>query len=55
MMRVLQRPTAPDGAGRILEVTPASAGWDYVGFAVRQLQPGQSVLHGSGDRKACLS
>ena len=31
------RPHAPDAAGTVLEVTPASAGWKHVGFRVVKL------------------
>ena len=33
------RPHAPDAAGQVLEVSPKSAGWDHVGFAVHKLGP----------------
>ncbi len=28
------RPTAPDAAGKVLDITPQSARWRYVGFSV---------------------
>lgn len=30
----------PDGTGRVLEVTPESAGWEYVGLTVQKIAPG---------------
>ena len=54
MPNLLVRPTAPDSTGRIHEITPASAGWTYVGFEVYRLEPGQEVRHRMGDREACL-
>lgn len=30
----------PDGTGRVLEVTPESAGWTYVGLTIEQIAPG---------------
>lgn len=30
----------PEGTGRVLEVTPESAGWTYIGLTVEQIAPG---------------
>ena len=38
----------------IANVTPASAGWGYVGFAAYRLQPGESVSFEDPAREACL-
>jgi 5-deoxy-glucuronate isomerase len=54
MPNLLVRATAPDSSGRIHEVTPASAGWSYVGFEVYRLAAGQEVRHRMGEREACL-
>jgi 5-deoxy-glucuronate isomerase len=35
-------------------VTPASAGWGYVGFEVVRLEPGQPVERATGDREVCV-
>jgi hypothetical protein len=37
-----------------LDVTPASAGWTYVGFEVLRLAPGQAVERYTGDRELCV-
>lgn len=42
------------GDGRILHVTPQSAGWTYVGFDVWKLNKGQSAKGDSKDRETCL-
>lgn len=42
------------GDGRILHVTPESAGWTYVGFDVWKLGKGQSAKGDSKDRETCL-
>lgn len=43
------------GPGReIAAVTPASAGWNYVGFAAYRLQPGETVAFTDPAREACL-
>ena len=38
----------------IASVTPASAGWNYVGFAAYRLQPGESIAFEDAAREACL-
>jgi 5-deoxy-glucuronate isomerase len=54
MSTLLVRPQAPDAAGKVLEVTPASAGWDHVGFRVHKLGAGQTAQGGDAGREACL-
>jgi 5-deoxy-glucuronate isomerase len=54
MANLRVRPTAPDDCGRIIDITPASAGWSYVGFEVRQLAPGRRVDFEFEGREACL-
>ena len=53
-MSLRVRPTVPDAAGRVLSITPASAGWKYVGFEVRRLAAGQEVVLTSADRETCV-
>ena len=48
------RPHAPAADGTVLVVTPASAGWDHVGFRVVKLDDGQSYSGGEPGREACL-
>jgi 5-deoxy-glucuronate isomerase len=43
-----------DESGAVLEVTPQSAGWTYVGFKVVKLEPGESAAGGEAGREACL-
>ena len=38
----------------IIAVTPATAGWTYVGFDLHRLNPGDSVAAETGDREVCL-
>jgi 5-deoxy-glucuronate isomerase len=40
--------------GRIVDVTPQSAGWTYVGFELHRLMPGETVSAETGGREACL-
>jgi 5-deoxy-glucuronate isomerase len=51
---LLVRPHAPDADGRILQVTPQSAGWSHVGFEVIRLGLGQSYRGGAADRETCI-
>ncbi|GGF25562.1 5-deoxy-glucuronate isomerase [Aliidongia dinghuensis] len=48
------KPSPPDGDGRVLAITPASAGWRYVGFELFKLAPGRVLERETGDREACL-
>jgi 5-deoxy-glucuronate isomerase len=48
------RPTAPDAEGRVLAVTPESAGWKYVGFEVRRLAAGQQVTLTAAGKETCV-
>lgn len=52
MAELLVRPSGE--TGKIIDVTPKSAGWDYVGFAVHRLMPGQSAGEATGEREVCL-
>jgi 5-deoxy-glucuronate isomerase len=53
-MSLRVRSTAPDPDGRVLAVTPASAGWKYVGFEVRRLSAGREVTLTSVGKEACV-
>jgi 5-deoxy-glucuronate isomerase len=39
---------------QLVEVTPESAGWRYVGFEVHRLGPGESLQRNTGDREVCM-
>ncbi|WP_054954880.1 5-deoxy-glucuronate isomerase [Paenibacillus dakarensis] len=54
MSRLLIKPQLPDEEGRVLCITPESAGWDYVGYEMFELAPGQKLITDTGDREACL-
>ncbi|WP_391574379.1 5-deoxy-glucuronate isomerase [Cohnella sp.] len=55
MSKLIVTPESTPGAdGRVLAVTPASAGWKYVGFEVFRLLPGQTLSRSTGDNEACL-
>ncbi len=54
MGRLHLRQSAPDRTGRVLHVTPESAGWRYVGFDLYRLAPGESSGAKTEDREVCL-
>jgi 5-deoxy-glucuronate isomerase len=45
---------AISGNGHVVDVTPESAGWSYVGFGLHRLEAGQSVCGTAGERELCL-
>lgn len=53
-MSLKVRSHAPDADGTVLEVTPESAGWEYVGFRVVRLKAGEDYAHREAGREACL-
>lgn len=44
----------PDGSGRVLQVTPESAGWTYVGLVVEQIAAGASWDYSAGQDEICI-
>ncbi|PRD43982.1 5-deoxy-glucuronate isomerase [Phyllobacterium phragmitis] len=52
MSKLHVKPSA--GTGRIIDITPQSAGWTYVGFALHRLAPGRSASGSESDRETCL-
>lgn len=54
MSKLLVRPQERDGNGRVLEITPESAGWEYIGFEVYKLKPGEMLEQNSGSKEVCL-
>jgi 5-deoxy-glucuronate isomerase len=50
--KLLVRPK--EGTGRVIHVTPESAGWTYVGFDLWKLAPGEMAQGRSPDRETCL-
>jgi 5-deoxy-glucuronate isomerase len=45
----------PFGAhGKVHEITPASAGWRYVGFSLYRLRPGEGAAEATGGREVIL-
>ncbi|GGH14151.1 5-deoxy-glucuronate isomerase [Alsobacter metallidurans] len=54
MPHLLVRPSAPDAGGAVHRITPASAGWRYVGFDVFRLKAGQAAQQSTGGEEHCL-
>jgi 5-deoxy-glucuronate isomerase len=54
MSDLLLKNHAPGPDGLVHAVTPASAGWGYVGFALYRLQDGQRIRAETGEREVCL-
>lgn len=54
MPDLIVKQSPPDAEGKVLSVTPESAGWTYVGFDLHRLQPGQSLERETGSREVCL-
>ncbi len=52
MSKLLVRP--PKGFGKLIDVTPESAGWTHVGFALHALRPGETLAEPTGGREVCL-
>ena len=54
MSHLLSKASTPDESGCIQNITPQSAGWEYVGFGAFLLQEGQTITRQTGDREVCL-
>ena len=54
MSRLLVKPAAPNEEHCVISVTPESAGWSHVGFAVYQLAAGQRVRFREQQRETCI-
>ena len=52
MADLLRRPFGRHG--KVHEITPASAGWRYVGFSLYRLRPGEVASDATGDREVIL-
>jgi len=52
MANLLRKPTA--SSGKVHDITPESAGWDYVGFGLYHLKAGEQVSEQTGSREIIL-
>lgn len=54
MPELLVHSTPPDADHCVLNITPETAGWRYVGFAVHHLSSGNSLLRRFPGRETCI-
>jgi 5-deoxy-glucuronate isomerase len=54
MSPLLIKPARGAADGRVHHITPASAGWSYVGFEVFDLVPEQALAQATDGREVCL-
>ncbi|MCX8997514.1 5-deoxy-glucuronate isomerase [Rhizobiaceae bacterium BDR2-2] len=52
MSRLLRKPAGT--TGKVYDVTPENAGWDYVGFGLYKLKAGETAAEATGDVEAIL-
>ncbi len=52
MSKLLVKPKGT--SGKVHDITPASAGWGYVGFGLYRLAPGETAAEATGDREVIL-
>lgn len=52
--RIVKPVVNPMGDGTLINVTPESAGWEYVGFQVAKLAEGETLTRESGDQELCV-
>ncbi|MGF1725281.1 5-deoxy-glucuronate isomerase [Photobacterium nomapromontoriensis] len=54
MSKLLSKYSAPDPVGNTQAITPESAGWEYVGFNVFELEVGQRLTLSESSNERCL-
>lgn len=54
MSELIVHSRLPDEEGKVLRITPESAGWGYVGFEVYTLKTGQTLKKETGDQEVCI-
>jgi 5-deoxy-glucuronate isomerase len=54
MSHLLVHAAPPDAEGRIQHISPARAGWHYVGFDAFQLKEGDTLSRATGDVEQCI-
>ncbi len=52
MTDLLVRPSGTHG--KVHDITPRTAGWTYVGFALHRLKPGETAAEATGDNEVIL-
>lgn len=54
MSKLLVSPQPRDKQGKVISVTPQSAGWKYVGFELYSLKPGETLQNDTNEQEVCL-
>lgn len=54
MSALLSKRRQKDDGGRIQDITPQSANWNYVGFEVFELEPGETLQQETGDSEVVV-
>ncbi len=55
MSELIVKPlSSPNEDGSVLNITPQTAGWEYVGFEIVRLSEGQLLSRETGGREVCL-
>ncbi len=54
LSKLLSKARLPDSDGCIQKITPAGAGWTYVGFEAYLLKAGQRLARETGGDEVCL-
>jgi 5-deoxy-glucuronate isomerase len=54
MSKLLSKYQSPNQQGEVQHISPASAGWGYVGFEVFELKAGQTIQQQTADQEVCL-
>ncbi|WP_173917536.1 5-deoxy-glucuronate isomerase [Halobacillus sp. Marseille-Q1614] len=54
MSHLIVKPHEKDKEGKVISVSPESAGWEYVGFEVYSLSEGESIYKQTENQEICL-
>ncbi|KQN99958.1 5-deoxy-glucuronate isomerase [Paenibacillus sp. Leaf72] len=51
---IVKPSAAPGEQGELMNITPQSAGWEYVGFRIVHLEPGEQLKQNTAENEVCL-
>jgi 5-deoxy-glucuronate isomerase len=54
MTDLLVKPSKPDAEGRVIHITPETAGWQYVGLDIHRLEDGKTIARNAGRSELVL-
>ncbi|MFC5402205.1 5-deoxy-glucuronate isomerase [Cohnella soli] len=55
MSKLIVPSERPDAEGKVLSITPESAGWKYIGLDIYRLKAGQSMRRSTGGMEMCVT